>query len=118
MSFDANNENIDWEEAFEYRPGQKVELKAQPGTFDTIASYEAMMVPPIWLVNDPKPRYAHELRLISHPVIEVTFSLLNRLRGLTGERVNSKEPTVRMQTFTQQIDTQIANPDDYKASRR
>jgi hypothetical protein len=66
MNFDAN---IDWEEAFQYRPGQKVELKAQPGSFDIIASYEAMMVPPIWLVNDPKPRYAHELRVISHPVI-------------------------------------------------
>jgi len=70
MGFDAN---IDWEEAFKYRPGQKVELKAQPGSFDIIASYEAMMVPPIWLVNDPKPRYAHELRVISHPVIELAL---------------------------------------------
>lgn len=61
MSFDAN---MDWEEAFMYRPGQKVELKAQPGTFDIIASYDPMMVPPIWLANDPRPRYAHELRLI------------------------------------------------------
>ena len=43
MTFDAN---IDWEEAFQYRPGQKVELKSQPGTFDTVASYEPMMVPP------------------------------------------------------------------------
>ena len=70
MSFDVN---IDWEEAFQYRPGQKVELSAQPGTFDIIASYEAMMVPPIWLVNDPKPRYAHELRVISHPLIEMAL---------------------------------------------
>lgn len=70
MSIDTN---IDWEEAFKYRPGQKVELKAQPGTFDIIASYEAMMVPPIWLVNDPKPRYAHELRVISQPVIELAL---------------------------------------------
>ena len=70
MSFDVN---IDWEEAFKYRPGQKVELSAQPGTFDIIASYEAMMVPPIWLVNDPKPRYAHELRVISHPLIEMAL---------------------------------------------
>ncbi len=61
-------ENLDWEEAFIYRPGQKVELKSQPGTFDIIASYEPMMVPPIWLVNDPKPRYAHELQVVSHPV--------------------------------------------------
>lgn len=70
MSFDVN---IDWEEAFKYRPGQKVELSTQPGTFDIIASYEAMMVPPIWLVNDPKPRYAHELRVISHPLIEMAL---------------------------------------------
>jgi len=61
-------ENLDWEEAFIYRPGQKVELKSQPGTCDIIASYEPMMVPPIWLVNDPKPRYAHELQVVSHPV--------------------------------------------------
>lgn len=75
MSFDVN---IDWEEAFKYRPGQKVELKSQPGTFDIIASYEPMMVPPIWLVNDPRPRYAHELRVISHPVRE----LVTLLRGI------------------------------------
>lgn len=60
--------NLDWEEAFIYRPGQKIELKSQPGTFDIIASYDPMMVPPIWLVNDPKPRYAHELQVVSHPV--------------------------------------------------
>lgn len=60
------NDNVDWEEAFMYRPGQKVELKSQPGTFDIVASYDPMMVPPIWLVNDPRPRYAHELR--PHPV--------------------------------------------------
>lgn len=65
MSFAAN---LDWEEGFIYRAGQKVELKSQPGTFDIIASYDPMMVPPIWLVNDPKPRYAHELRVVSHPV--------------------------------------------------
>ncbi len=70
MSLDAN---IDLEEAFMYRPGQKVELKAQPGTFDTIASYEPMMVPPIWLVNDPRPRYAHELQVISCPLIEIAW---------------------------------------------
>lgn len=46
MNFDPN---VDWEEAFEYRPGQKVELISQPGSFDIIASYEPMMVPPIWL---------------------------------------------------------------------
>lgn len=68
MNFDAN---VDWEEAFEYRPGQKVELKSQPGSFDKIASYDPMMVPPIWLAKDPKPRYAHELRVIHNPVREM-----------------------------------------------
>jgi len=69
MSF---NPDLDWEEAFVYRPGQKVELKSRPGTFDLIASYEMMMVPPIWLVNDPRPRYAHELQIISAPVRETS----------------------------------------------
>lgn len=68
MSFEAN---VDWEEAFTYRPGQKVELKSQPGTIDTIACYEPMLVPPIWLVNDPKPRYAYELRIVSQPEQEL-----------------------------------------------
>lgn len=77
MDFDTN---IDWEEAFMYRPGQKVELKSQPGTFDIIASYESMMVPPIWLVNDPRPRYAHELQVISSPDIDMSC-LVAKLRS-------------------------------------
>jgi len=56
---------IDWDEAFEYLPGSLVELKAQPGTTHRIDFYEPMMVPPIWLVDDPRPRYPHELRIIS-----------------------------------------------------
>lgn len=71
--------NIDWEEAFMYRSGQKVELESQPGTCDIIASYEPMMVPPIWLVNDPRPRYAHELRVISEPDIDMS-RLVAKLR--------------------------------------
>ena len=67
MNFNAD---LDWEEAFEYRPGQRVELKSQPGTFDTIADYEAMMVPPIWLVNDTRPHYSHELRVIPRSLTE------------------------------------------------
>lgn len=55
----------DWDEAFEYLPGSVVELKAQPGVFDIIDFYEPMMVPPVWLVNDPRPRYPHELRIVS-----------------------------------------------------
>jgi hypothetical protein len=60
------NENLDWEEAFEYRAGLTVELKSQPGVLHKIAYYEVMMVPPIWLENDPRPRYGHELRVVAH----------------------------------------------------
>jgi hypothetical protein len=61
--------DMDWEEAWMYRPGQRVELKTKPGTFDTIAQYDADMVPPVWLANDPQPRYPHELRIIMHPLL-------------------------------------------------
>jgi hypothetical protein len=61
-----NSETVtDWDEAFEYLPGSLVELKAQPGVVYTIDFYEATMVPPVWLVNDPRPRYPHELRILS-----------------------------------------------------
>lgn len=56
---------IDWEEAWEYQPGFTIELKACPGVLQTIAYYEPMMVPPIWLEGDPRPRYPHELRVVS-----------------------------------------------------
>lgn len=79
MAFDAS---VDWEEAFMYRPGQKVEIKSQPGTFDIVASYEPMMVPPIWLVNAPRPRYAHELRVMSPSIREVTSLVAKSLRAL------------------------------------
>lgn len=62
--------HLDWAEAFIYRSGTLVELKAKPGTVDTIASYDPTMVPPIELINDPRPRYPHELRL----VLRVTVS--------------------------------------------
>lgn len=63
MMFDAD---VDWAEAFAYRPGLIVELKAEPGTFDTIADYDPSMVPPVWLVNHPRPHYPHQLRVVSH----------------------------------------------------
>jgi hypothetical protein len=56
---------IDWDEMFEYLPGTMVELKDQPGIVYEIDCYEAMMVPPIWLVNEPRPRYPHELHIVS-----------------------------------------------------
>ncbi|MGI0486458.1 hypothetical protein ACN4EK_13545 [Pantanalinema rosaneae CENA516] len=64
--------DLDWEEAYTYRPGTIVELNSQPGECDTIAAYDPMMVPPIWLTHDPRPRYPYELRVIkpSESVIE------------------------------------------------
>ena len=56
------------QEALLYHPGQRVELKQRPGVIDTIAEYDPMMVPPIWLVNDPQPRYPEELNLLSKPL--------------------------------------------------
>lgn len=56
---------IDWDELFDYLPGTLVEQVDQPGVLYEIEGYEATMVPPIWLVNDPRPRYPHELRIVS-----------------------------------------------------
>ncbi len=54
---------VDWDEWLNYQPGLRVEVKAKPGVFDTIATYDPLMVPPIWLQHDPKPYYPHELRV-------------------------------------------------------
>ena len=65
-------ERAGWNEAREmatYRPGQKVEIKHQPGVIDTVIAYNPMMVPPITLASDPQPRYPEELVLISQPAV-------------------------------------------------
>jgi hypothetical protein len=62
---------IDWDEMFEYLPGTIVELKNNPGVLHQIDYYEAMMVPPIWLVNDPRPRYPSELQIVSRREVPV-----------------------------------------------
>lgn len=62
---------IDWDEIFDYLPGTVVELKNNPGVLHQIDYYEATMVPPIWLVNDPLPRYSHELQIVSRRDIKV-----------------------------------------------
>jgi hypothetical protein len=71
---------MDWDEAFNYRPGLRVELKEQPGVCDTIASYEADMVPPIWLVHNPIPRYPHELRVIQLALIDSALTPQGRAK--------------------------------------
>lgn len=62
---------IDWDEMFEYLPGTVVELKEKPGVLYQIESYEALMVPPIWLVGDPRPRYSSDLKIVSRQKIQV-----------------------------------------------
>ena len=68
--------DIDWEEASRYRHGLWVELKSNPGAFDMIACYEMDMVPPIWLVTDPRPRYAHELRVVHYSSVVCPLSVV------------------------------------------
>ncbi|GAB4459068.1 MAG: hypothetical protein OHK0037_03750 [Elainellaceae cyanobacterium] len=62
---------IDWDEMFEYLPGTVVELKDQPGVLHRIDYYEAMMVPPIWLVGDPRPRYPSDFKIVSRQNVQV-----------------------------------------------
>ena len=64
MGSNFSADDFDQQEALFYLPGQRVELKSNPGVVDVIAEYDPMMVPPIWLVNDPKPRYPHELNVL------------------------------------------------------
>ena len=78
MGSNFGADNFDQQEALRYRSGQRVELKASPGVVDVIAQYDPMMVPPIWLANDPKPRYPHELNVLPKPVIGNTWLSLSR----------------------------------------
>ncbi|MBD1909323.1 MULTISPECIES: hypothetical protein [unclassified Leptolyngbya] len=61
---------LDWDEMFEYLPGTLVELVERPGVFYEIECYEAMMVPPIWLKGDSRPRYPHSLRIVSRKTVQ------------------------------------------------
>lgn len=65
-----NPSAIDWDEMFEYLPGTVVELVNQPGIPKKIDYYEATMVPPIWLMDDPRPHYPHELHILSRRTIQ------------------------------------------------
>ena len=61
-----NSKAIERKEARQYAKGQPVELKQQPGQIYIIAEYDPMMVPPIWLKDDPMPHYPEELKLMSN----------------------------------------------------
>lgn len=49
-------------EAQAYPPGTPVELKEKPGKIYIVEEYDPMMVPPVWLANDPIPHYPDELK--------------------------------------------------------
>ncbi|WP_242058701.1 hypothetical protein [Microcoleus sp. FACHB-SPT15] len=78
MSSNFCVDDLDQQEALRYRPGQRVELKANPGVVDVITEYDPMMVPPIWLANDPKPRYPHELSVLVKPMIGMGWLRLSK----------------------------------------
>jgi hypothetical protein len=72
MNWAMNSESvIDWDEMFEYLPGTVVELREKLGVLYQIESYEGLMVPPIWLVGDPRPRYPSDLKIVSRQQIRV-----------------------------------------------
>jgi len=93
MISNFGTDDFDQQEALRYRPGQRVELKANPGVADVIAEYDPMMVPPIWLANDPKPRYPHELNLLPKPLMSSTWFRLPRRRSV-GHPI--KQSSVRL----------------------
>lgn len=72
-------DDFDQQEALRYRPGTRVEMKQHPGVVDIIAEYDPMMVPPIWLVNDPKPRYPEELKWLTKPILDIGWLQARRL---------------------------------------
>lgn len=80
MNSELTDDDFERQEALKFRPGQRVQLKANPGVVDTIAEYDPMMVPPIWLANDPKPRYPHELNLVTSPMLGNGWLKFSRVR--------------------------------------
>jgi hypothetical protein len=86
MSSNFCVDDLDQQDALRYRPGQQVELKANPGIVDIITEYDPMMVPPIWLANDPKPRYPHELNVLVKPMMTISWLRLSN-------RSSAKPPT-------------------------
>jgi hypothetical protein len=98
MAFNFSADDFDQQEALRYRPGQRVELKASPGVVDIIAEYDPMMVPPIWLANDPKPRYPHELNLLAKPVMGIGWLKLSK-RHPVGHPV--RQSRVQLATHSQ-----------------
>lgn len=78
MSSNFYSDDLEQQEALRYRPGQQVELKANPGVVDVVVEYDPMMVPPIWLANDPKPRYPHELNVLVKPMMSISWLRLSK----------------------------------------
>lgn len=67
---------LERQETLTYKKGVPVELKQKPGIVYVIEEYDEMMVPPIWLANDPKPHYPDELNLMSNLFCVLPFRRL------------------------------------------
>lgn len=100
MDFSAE---VDWEEVWEYQPGCTVELIAKPGVLGTIARYDAMMVPPIWLVDSPRPYYPHELRVVSRPSLSQVFSKGISYFNQASKRKSARKPQVGQSARSQAL---------------
>ncbi|GAC1461518.1 MAG: hypothetical protein NVS2B14_09200 [Chamaesiphon sp.] len=98
MDFKFNVADLDRQEAFQYRHGQRVELKVSPGVVDIIAEYDPMMVPPIFLVNDPKPRYPEELTLLPRQIVNTDW-----LRAVARRKVQLSTPQSLSHRATLQV---------------
>ncbi len=85
MNSQSNSDRVTRQEASQYRPGQRVILKQHPDVVDIVAEYDPQMVPPIWLVNDPKPRYPHELARLTMPAFGI--------RQLTSSSSRPSQPS-------------------------
>ena len=99
MIFETESEQ---REALKFRPGQKVELKHQPGMVDIIVDYDPMMVPPIVLASDPMPRYPEELQLLPTPALNRTWLNFPRQTQYPACSLGDREASRKMNSRTKQ----------------
>lgn len=94
--------DFDQQEALKYRPGQKVELKHQPGMVDIIVSYDPLMVPPISLASDPMPRYPEELQLLPTPALNRSWLSLPGQTRYPACSLRDREASLQVNRRVQQ----------------
>lgn len=92
--------DFDQQEALKYRPGQRVELKHQPGLVDVIISYDPMMVPPIELASDPMPRYPEELQLLPTPALNRNWLSFHSQTQYPACSLGDREASLRVNRST------------------